>query len=161
MGDLSEELSGGCYSVKTKEQKTRNANCGLRNGGGRSPTAILVQPCVFRIPQFAFRVFCWQYRARWLRANGSRKSTHSAVWRSCLWRSITLEIILEITRSMRSIWRTPISPFFGAMAYSFLRTNVRLPRWYEYRTGHSCPADRSIVPDSRRQPGSLNSATSG
>ena len=25
---------------------------------------------------------------------------------------MALELILEITRSMRSIWRTPISPFF-------------------------------------------------
>jgi Heparan-alpha-glucosaminide N-acetyltransferase, catalytic len=56
MGDLSEELSGGCYSVKTKEQKTRNANCGLRNGGGRSPTAILIQPCIFRIPRFLLAI---------------------------------------------------------------------------------------------------------
>jgi len=100
MGDLSEELSGGCYSVKTKPPKTLLPDSSIR-----------------------------QYRGPCLRANGSRKSTHYAVWRSCLWHSSLF---------WRSLGRCARSgahqsrPFFGALAYSFLRTNVRLSRWFEY-----------------------------
>jgi hypothetical protein len=158
MGDLSEELSGGCYSVKTKPPKTLLPDSSIGNIALHASER--TAPGNRRTTRF-----------------GDRAYGHST----------TLEIIFEITRLMRSIWRTPIwlvaheqtiLRCFGwyfnfdyhymnagilwgtgwAMVLLALVLAIRLPsigicQWLLARSGGPIATPG--------QPGSLNSATSG
>src|SRR5437016_3995956 len=103
MGDLCRKsYQEAVIRSKRNSGKIRNIEYRIRNteSGSQEPAP----PDLNRSGEnVASGFFDRQYRARWLRASGFPRSTHYAVWRSCSWHSITLEITLEITRLMRSI----------------------------------------------------------